>query len=249
VPATVERIPENDTETWHETWRQTVARVERTADEAASTGATRTARAAYFRAHNYYRTAEFFLSATDPRRRPTYENSQEMFHKGTELLDTPVESIDIPYEETTLPGRVFLPSSPRDDPHSTIVCLGGFDSIAEELYFRCGVPEAIARGDAVVLFDGPGQGAPLRYEGLTARPDWEHVVVPVLDTLARRDRLETDGVGLIGVRFGEYYAPRAAACEDRVAASRSITCTISGEPPPMSTHDSRSYCCASPIFS
>lgn len=217
VLSTVERIPENDTEAWHAEWRQTAARVERTADEAASTDATRTARGAYFRAHNYYRTAEFFLSATDPRRRPTYKISQEMFQKATELLDSPVESIDIPYEETTLPGYVFLPPSPRDEPLSTIICLGGFDSIAEELYFLCGVPEAIARGYAVVLFDDPGQGAPLRYEGLTARPDWEHVVGPVLDTLTGRDRVDTEGVGLIGVSFGGYYAPRAAAFEDRVA--------------------------------
>ena len=99
-----------------------------------------------------------------------------------------------------------------------MVCLGGFDSLAEELYFLCGVPEALDRGYAVVLFEGPGQGAPLREAGLTARPDWEHVVGPVLDHLAGDDRLDAGRTALVGVSFGGYYAPRAAAFDDRVAA-------------------------------
>lgn len=220
VLTTIERIEDGDTEAWHTEWRATAERLEQAGDEAARRGNTRTACGAYLRAHNYYRTAEFFLSATDPRRRPTYENSREMFRNGIELLDTPAKTVDIPYEGTTLPGYVFLPSGSTSSvsPYPTIVCLGGFDSIAEELYFLCGVPEALARGYAVILFDGPGQGAPLRYEELTARPDWEHVVGAVLDAVAEREAIDADGVGLIGVSFGGYYAPRAAAFEDRIAA-------------------------------
>lgn len=220
VLTTVEGIDEGDIEAWYAEWRKTAERVERIADEAIRADNDRTARSAYFRAHNYYRTAEFFLLSTDPRRRPTYEDSRETFRKGVDLLDSPVETIDIPYEETTLPGYVFLPSDESSvaDPCPTIICLGGFDSVAEELYFLCGISEALARGYAVVLFDGPGQGAPLRYEGLTARPDWEQVIGPVLDALTGHDRLNTERAGLVGVSFGGYYVPRAAAFEDRVAA-------------------------------
>lgn len=220
VLTTVEHIDEADIEAWHAEWRKTAERAERIADEAVQAGNRRTARSAYFRAHNYYRCAEFFLSAADPRRRPTYEKSRETFRHGIDRLDSTVTPIEIPYEDTLLPGYVFLPPGEPATAESrpTIVCLGGFDSVAEELYFLCGVPEALARGYAVVLFDGPGQGAPLRYEGLTARPDWEHVVGPVLDTTAGRDRLDATGVGLIGASFGGYYAPRAAAFDDRVAA-------------------------------
>jgi pimeloyl-ACP methyl ester carboxylesterase len=219
VLVTAERIDEGDTESWHAEWRRTAALVERSADEALREGRTRTARSAYLRAHNYHRAAEFFLPAADPRRRPTYERSREAFRSGVDLLETPVESLEIPYEGTTLPGYLFLPSHAEDDePLPTVVCVGGFDSVAEELYFLCGVPEALARGYAVVLFDGPGQGAPLRYEGLIARPDWEHVVGPVLDRLEGREEVDPERVGLIGVSFGGYYAPRAAAFDDRIAA-------------------------------
>ena len=245
VLTTIERIEDGDTEAWHTEWRATAERLDQSGDEAARTGNTRTACGAYLRAHNYYRTAEFFLSATDPRRRPTYENSREMFRNGIELLDTPAKTVDIPYEGTTLPGYVFLPSGRTSSvsPYPTIVCLGGFDSIAEELYFLCGVPEALARGYAVILFDGPGQGAPLRYEELTARPDWEHVVGAVLDAVAEREAIDADSVGLIGVSFGGYYAPGLQRSRTGLPlASPSITCTTCGERPPTKIHDSRGSC-------
>jgi pimeloyl-ACP methyl ester carboxylesterase len=218
VFVTTERIAEGDTEAWYDEWRATAQRVERLAAEAADEGRDRTARGASLRAHTYYRTAEFFLPSDDPRRPATYDRSRACFREGVDRLDTPVKRLAIPYEDTELPGYLFRPAASTDGPHPTVVCLGGFDSLAEELYFLCGVPEALARGYAVVLFEGPGQGAPLREQGLTARPDWEHVVGPVLDHLADTPGLDDSRVGLVGVSFGGYYAPRAAAFDERIGA-------------------------------
>jgi pimeloyl-ACP methyl ester carboxylesterase len=218
VLVTVERVPEGETEAWHREWRATAERVERGAERAANEGNDRTARRAYLRAHTYFRTAEFFLGTTDPRRRPTYDRSVSCFRAGVERFETPVERFEVPYEDTALPGYAFLPEERELGPFPTVVCLGGFDSLGEELYFLCGVPEALARGYAVVLFEGPGQGRPLRANGLVARPDWEHVVGPVLDHLHGRPGLHSEGVALVGVSFGGYYAPRAAAFDDRIDA-------------------------------
>ena len=217
VFVTTGRILDGDTEAWYREWRATAGRVERAAREAGEAGRDRTARGAFLRAHTYYRTAEFFLPSDDPRRPPTYERSRDCFREGTARLETAPERLAIPYEDGTLPGYLFTPTA-GEGPYPTVVCLGGFDSLAEELYFLCGVPEALARGYAVVLFEGPGQGEPLREQGLTARPDWEHVVGPVLDHLDGRPELDGERVGLVGVSFGGYYAPRAAAFDDRVAA-------------------------------
>ena len=218
VLTTAERIEEGDTEAWHVEWRKTGEGVERLADEALDAGNDRTARGAFFRAHTYHRMAEFFLAADDPRRRPTYDRSREAFRAGLSLLDSPAETVRIPHEDGDLPGYLFFPADADAGPHPTVVCVGGFDSLAEELYFLCGVPEALARGYAVLLFEGPGQGEPLRYEGRTARPDWERVVVPAIDFLELREAIDADRIGLLGVSFGGYYAPRAAAFDDRIAA-------------------------------
>jgi pimeloyl-ACP methyl ester carboxylesterase len=220
VLVTAERIDSANADRWHEEWTRTADRVLETAESADESGHTRTARGAYFRAHNYYRTAEFFLPSDDVRRIPTYEQSVDAFREGASLLPRPPERVSIPYEDTELPGYLFLPPnvSSSDEPLPTVVCLGGFDSIGEELYFACGAPEALARGYAVVLFEGPGQGAPLRYEELTARKDWENVVGPVIDELETRPEIDGDRIALAGLSFGGYYAPRAAAFEERVSA-------------------------------
>lgn len=235
VLVTAERIDSTSPDVWHEEWSLTADRVHGLAEEAREAGNERTARGAYFRAHNYYRTAEFFLHPDDDRRLPTYERSVAAFRDGAALLDRPPERLSVPYEGTTLPGYLFRPPDPAEptgssgadastrttageSPVPTVVCLGGFDSICEELYFACGVPAALARGYAVVCVEGPGQGAPLRREGLTARRDWEDVVGPVFDELESRAELDEERLALVGVSFGGYYAPRAAAFDERVAA-------------------------------
>mgnify|MGYP002338704009 CR=1 FL=1 len=220
VLVTAERIDSANADRWHEEWTRTTDRVLGAAESAEESGYTRTARGAYFRAHNYYRTAEFFLPSDDDRRIPTYGKRVEAFRAGASFLPRPPEQITVPYEDTELPGYLFLPpdASTSDEPLPTVVCLGGFDSIGEELYFASGAPEALARGYAVVLFEGPGQGAPLRYEDLTGRKDWENVVSPVIDELETRSELDNERIALIGLSWGGYYAPRAAAFENRVSA-------------------------------
>ncbi|MFD1515274.1 alpha/beta hydrolase family protein [Halomarina rubra] len=217
VLTTVERVPDGDTEAWYEEWHRTAALVDGAAATALDSGRERTAGHALLRAHTYYRTAEFFLAADDERRPSTYDRSREAFRAGLDALGVASDRLSIPYEGTTIPGYLFVPDD-REGPRPTVVCVGGFDSLAEELYFLCGVPEALARGYAVVLFEGPGQGAPLREQGLTARPDWEHVVGPVFDALEDEAAVDDDRLALVGVSFGGYYAPRAAAFDDRVAA-------------------------------
>ena len=163
VLVTAERIPEGDVEGWHREWRRTARLVEELAETARDAGNDRTARNAFLRAHTYFRTAEFFLASDDPRRRPTYERSREAFRSAVDLLDGRTRIATIPYKDTSLPEYLFVPPG-MDGPRPTVVCLGGFDSVAEELYFLCGVPEALARGYAVCLFEGPrtGGAAPVR---------------------------------------------------------------------------------------
>ena len=56
----------------------------------------------------------------------------------------------------------------------------GFDGTCEEMHF-IGAGAGQERGYNVLTFDGPGQPAALHLEGLTFRPDWEHVITPVLN--------------------------------------------------------------------
>jgi 2,6-dihydroxypseudooxynicotine hydrolase len=74
----------------------------------------------------------------------------------------------------------------------------------------------LARGIAILVFDGPGQGE-AEYDW-PIRGNYETAVKAVCDYLETRGDLDRARIGLWGVSLGGYYAPRAAAFERRVKA-------------------------------
>jgi hypothetical protein len=95
------------------------------------------------------------------------------------LMDGPVEVVSIPYDKQELPAYLFLVDK-SGKPRPTIIYTNGFDSTREEAYFAIGAA-ALRRGYNVLAYDGPGQGTPIREQGLTFRHDWEAVLGPVMD--------------------------------------------------------------------
>lgn len=212
------RIKEGDCESWYEEWLKTADRVCKIADKCLAEGHNVSAREAYLRASNYYRTAEFYLHGdpSDPRILETWGKSRECFIKAGQLFLPPVETVEIPYEGTTLPGYFFRVDD-SGTPRPTLIIQTGFDGTAEELYFG-GCAAAQRRGYNCLAFEGPGQGRGIREQNLHFRPDWEKVVTPVVDYALTRPEIDPDRIALMGVSFGGYFAPRAAAYEHRIAA-------------------------------
>jgi dienelactone hydrolase len=124
--------------------------------------------------------------------------------------------VQIPYEGTVLEGWFYRPSL-DGAPRPTVVMHNGFDGSAEELHYLGGLA-ALDRGYNALSFDGPGQPSAIHRRGLVLRPDWEHVVGPVLDHLKTLPGVDHDRVALMGVSLGGMLAPRAAAYEPRLAA-------------------------------
>jgi len=213
---TAARIGKTDLDRWYREWLATADRTEAAARRSAEAGQVASAREGYLRASNYYRTAGLFhlRAPVDERLRHSTTRQREAFRAGAALLANPPEAVDIPYEDTTLPGYFFR-AGPARGP--TVILTNGYDGTVEELYFANGAA-ALARGYHVLAFDGPGQGSVLLDQGLPFRPDWENVVTPVVDHLLGRPEVDPDAVALIGWSFGGYLAPRAATAEHRLAA-------------------------------
>jgi len=215
---TAGRIRPGDFESWYAEWHHTAVRVHALADEARARGHTVSSRDAYLRASNYYRTAEFFLHGTpsDPRILDTWSRSRATFREAVKLMSAPVEGVQISYEGTTLPGYFYRPDDSTDR-HPTLIVHGGYDSTGEELYFLIAAA-AVQRKYNCLTFEGPGQGAVIREQGLPFRPDWERVVSPVVDYLIGRRDVDPSRLALMGISLGGFLAPRAAAFEHRLAA-------------------------------
>ncbi|WP_329587242.1 alpha/beta hydrolase [Kitasatospora sp. NBC_01250] len=219
VIAAARNIPEGDEEAWLREWRSTAERVHAIGNRALATGHRVSAREALLRASNYYRTAEFYRRddpADDPEVKLLSGLSRETFATAASLMDTPVEAVRIPYEDTSLPGYLFLVDD-SGTPRPTVVFTSGFDSTLEEAYFVIGAA-ALRRGYNVLAYDGPGQGAALREQGMVFRPDWEAVVTPVVDYALTRPEIAPDRLVLLGYSLGGYLVARAAAHDHRLAA-------------------------------
>jgi hypothetical protein len=174
---TIKHIRSGDAQGWFQAWSQTGDRVAAMAD--ATTDNIAKGRA-LLRAHNYYRTAEFFLPPNDPKRPISAEKNIRSFYAGLDTLGVAYERIRVPYGTAHHLEAVYYPADREDLEKPLIVLGGGIDSTLEELYFVL-VNGAHERGYSVLTYDGPGQGSVLRDQGLTFTHEWEKPVGAVVD--------------------------------------------------------------------
>jgi 2,6-dihydroxypseudooxynicotine hydrolase len=95
-----------------------------------------------------------------------------------------------------------------------LIMAPGLDSTKEEIHAY--EEPFLARGIAVLAFDGPGQGE-AEYE-IPICGDYERAARAVCDWIEKRQDLDTRSIAIWGVSLGGYYAPRAAAYEKRIRA-------------------------------
>ena len=153
----------------------------------------------------YYRAAEFFVFSSDPDKELLYNRFFDIFYHRA-FAGESIERYRIPYEGSHIPAlRIPAAQGPAK---GSIVIHGGFDSFIEEWY-SCATFFA-ARGYDVIMFEGPGQGAALKKEGLPLTYEWEKPTKSVFDYF------RLDNVTLLGISMGGWMCFRAAAFEPRI---------------------------------
>ncbi|KAG4274471.1 hypothetical protein FPRO04_09429 [Fusarium proliferatum] len=219
VIAICSRIPPGDEDSWLQEWRAAGDRAASNAKQSLASNNKPSARDAFLRASNYYRTAEFFRRENpfqDILSKTLADLSSKMFYSAAELMTHVTEKISIPYEGTTIPGTLIRLDK-SDQPRPTIVVNGGFDNPREELGYAVAAA-ALDLAFNVVCFDGPGQGETLREQNIVFRPDWEKVITPVIDYVLSQRYVDKNKLVIMGVSMGGYLVARAAAFEHRAAA-------------------------------
>ncbi|HYH88187.1 MAG TPA: hypothetical protein VEX67_03070 [Solirubrobacteraceae bacterium] len=136
------------------------------------------------------------------------------------LVDlVPGERVAIPYEGTTLPAFFFRASGAAAGERRPLVVINRGCEEPTSAAWALGGAAAAARGYHWLTFDGPGQQAALVEQGLTARPDWEHVLTPVADTVLAHADVDPARLAVIGTGKAGLFVPRALAFEHRFAAA------------------------------
>jgi len=211
------RIKNDDVDAWYSEWKIAGERLYSTAEGMRRRGNNLSAKEAYLRASNYFRTAGFFMHdrANLGKAINTWKQSKRSFLNGIMGAGN-VEQVKIPYENTYLPAY-YLRAASGDSKAPLLIVNTGFDGTAEELYFSVGVA-AVKRGYNCLLMEGPGQGEVIRLQKIPFRYDWEKVITPAIDYAASLPGVEKDKIAVMGISMGGYFAPRAAAFDDRIKA-------------------------------
>ncbi|MFG2196069.1 alpha/beta hydrolase family protein [Streptomyces sp. NPDC048639] len=208
------KIRAEDEQSWVRAWSEVAWRLQGRAEEAERKGRKVTAGSAYLRAATYWRASLLHFSFPgDPRVREYAAAAYHCYDRYLELSGYPGEFLEIPYEGSFLPSYLYR-SPVAVGPAPLLIFFQGRDAWPEDT--RWVYDNAMRRGYHCLGVQGPGQATALRLNDLTFRHDWENVVTPVVDTAVQIDGVDHDRIGLMGLSFGGYLAPRAAVFERRL---------------------------------
>ncbi|WP_343672401.1 alpha/beta fold hydrolase [Chitinophaga sp.] len=210
----VGQLEPNNEESWVSTWGAMAQRLQNRAAAAEGLNNLVTASTAYLRASTYWRAAlMYFSDAGDPRMRNYAYASSKCYERYLALSGYPGQYVEIPYENSFLPGH-FYRSPVAKGIAPLLIITPGRDTWAEDT--RWVYDGALRRGIHCLIYDGPGQGFALRLNNLAFRPDWEKVVTPVIDFALTLEGIDPSGIALMGLSFGGFLVPRAAAFDKRI---------------------------------
>ncbi|QJB58375.1 alpha/beta hydrolase [Pseudodesulfovibrio sp. zrk46] len=209
------KIKDGDADSWHREWFELSKRVEARGDEALAKGHKLSARTQYLRAAYYARVSLIAMLSDNPELVQRAARTRMLMQKAGPLFDPPLEYIEVPFENTVLPGY-FRPAKAGGKPAGTLLMIGGGETFAEDLYFYI-AQEAFERGYNFMTVDLPGQGI-LPQSGHIFRTDTYVPMKKVVDFLLKRPEVDPARVAAFGYSGGGLFVPQAAMHDSRLKA-------------------------------
>jgi len=213
----IDKIADCDPANWTREFHQLAKQAEKQAIDALKKGHKISAKDHFIRASNYYRSAEYYADPFQPEQHKLGLTSFETFNQFTQLLNLPVDCLEIPYEKKWLPGYFMRPNEDKR-PKKTIIIISGFDGSNEESYLQFG-KLALERGYNVLIASGPGQTSTLRFHpDLKFCHNYEKPIGSIIDYALKQPEVDANKLAILGISFGGYFATRATAYDDRIKA-------------------------------
>lgn len=208
-------ITPGDDESWYEAWKSAADINRARGDEAHARGGFNAATGNWLRASSYYRCAELFMDAKDPRREFLLRSMRRCSRLYLEHIRPRGEVVRIPYQGGSSLEGYFI-SAPGARPlMPVVVSLGGGDLCKDELLYTMR-RSAAGNGLSLLLIDLPGCEATdenrfsSRIEASAGR--W-------VDYLLARGDIDPSRIALYGDGLGGSLATRIASRDHRFAAA------------------------------
>ena len=160
-----------------------------------------------------YRAAIQYTDPTTAEFDQRIQSMQTSFRQGIDLIGVPMRPIEVPFEQTTLPGYYL---EHDDQLRPLVMMVGGGDTFCEDLFYFAGYP-GWKRGYNVIMVDLPGQGiTPNR--GQHFRADMDKPFSAVLDWVEANAAAKPAQIAVYGVSGGGYFSAQGVAADRRIHA-------------------------------
>lgn len=162
----------------------------------------------FMNASALYRVGDYGLVGKTEEKLKLYQKVVDSFEKGQllSIYEKPTK-VDIPYLHDTMPGWFMIPENATSDVPVVIV-IPGATGFKEENYWAG--YKLWERGIATLIFDGPGQGEALFFRDyFYDLTNYENAVKAAID-FVKNDSRVGNTIGLYGISYGGYLAPRTA---------------------------------------
>jgi len=192
-------------------------RREKKADAFAAEGRDIAARESYLIASLLWASARWPIFEVTDRLIEFEERMNATYAKYAANAPHPIERVEVPFGDKTLPAYLHLPHAPAaGETFPCVYSIPGMDSCKENGVAMYGDP-LLNRGIAVLSVDGPGQGECCTTGVLVTATNHMDAGIACVDWLADDARIDADRIAIKGTSFGTYFGPMAAAAlGDRV---------------------------------
>jgi pimeloyl-ACP methyl ester carboxylesterase len=204
---------ESHAQEWFEGWKAMADRLERLAADDEAAGHLASASRKRMRAATYLLIGERQILDKSEETMGAYKRGVELFQQAADGFGLGVERVEVPFGDSSMPA-LFRPAA-GDQPAPTLIHFSGLD-VNKEIIFLQGAKDLADYGISVLVCDHPGVGESLRFRDLHATYQSEIPASACVDYLEGRDDVDSQRIGLMALSLGGYYAPRAAAFEERL---------------------------------
>lgn len=220
------RIKDGDAASWQKAWFDLARRAEARGQRSLAGGHTVSARDQLLRAAYYYRLSTLGMLPDNPDFLQHGLHCRDLMRQAGALFEPPLEYVEIPFEDTVLPGY-FRAADNGGKPAKTLLMIGGGETFIEDLYFYLG-PQAFERGYNFLTIDLPGQGL-MPFAGKTFRAETYAPMKLVVDYALQRPEVNPQGLAAYGISGGGVFAPQAAQHDPRIKAVAMNSAVVDGE--------------------
>lgn len=173
----------------------------------------------YFAAAAYYTFAQGTIHEDDsPVNLELSARKNACYGKFTRYAGHRVEKVEIPFEQSSLPGYLHYPSG-LSGRVPCVVFIGGMDNFTELLVTNPS-DKFLERGMAVLTFDGPGQNeARITRKICCTEDNFIKAGKGAMEYLLSCKDIDPDRIGIYGTSMGSFWITQIVAYDHRFKAA------------------------------